>query len=112
MCPKCKKDFDTGVKAAYKLGFADGERQLEITINTIKKTHRALFDELLRLDKTQPTDFANSVRVPLRMMRRIIKFYSNHNYAYMAKKLRALVKNQHGIEDEAIEKALKAEVTK
>ena len=112
MCPKCKKDFDTGVKAAYKLGFADGERQLEITINTIKKTHRALFDELLRLDKTQPIDFVDSVQVPLRTMRRIIKHYRKHNYAYMVNQLKTLIKNQHGIEDEAIEKALKAEVTK
>jgi len=30
----------------------------------------------------------------------------------MVNQLKTLIKNQHGIEDEAIEKALKAEVTK
>ena len=112
MCPKYKKDFDAGVKAAYKLGFADGELQLEKTILLVKKTHRALFDELLRLDTARPVVFKDTIEIPVRTVRGIIKLCVKQKNFYMAKKLRALVKNQHGIEDKSLEKALKAEVTK
>jgi len=101
--PKCKKDFETGVKAAYKLGFKEGEQQLKETIVKIKKVHKELFKELLRLDYARPTGFAGCVAIPKRMVRKIINFYAEQGNEYMPKKLQALIRSQCGIEGELLE---------
>lgn len=57
-CPKCKKDHEVGVKAAYKLGLLAGKedqgRLLWVAVNRIQKTLGHLFDEIRRCDKENP----------------------------------------------------------
>jgi predicted double-glycine peptidase len=47
-------EFTQREKDIYKLGFRNGEAQLQQTINCIKATHSNLMDELLRLDLDKP----------------------------------------------------------
>lgn len=57
-CPKCKKDYEAGVKAAYKLGLMAGKedqgRLLWVAVNRIRKTIGHLFDEIIRCDRENP----------------------------------------------------------
>lgn len=57
-CPTCKKDYETGVKAAYKLGLLAGKedqgRLLWVAVNRLQKTFGHLFDEVQRCDKGNP----------------------------------------------------------
>jgi len=48
------KQFTAREKEIYRLGFLNGETQLQVTINNIKATNRHLMDELLRLDFEKP----------------------------------------------------------
>lgn len=70
-CPKCKKDFEKGVKSAYKLGLLDGENRLKKTINKILRNNNVILtanqrltQELLRLDLFFPLQDINSIIIP------------------------------------------------
>ena len=97
-CPTCKKDFAGGVKAAYKLGIHEGENRLQITINCIKKTHRRLFNELLRLDRVLPLDSA-SIKMSRHEAEKLVTYLlknkqTHHTNYYQAKKIKKLITSQ------------------
>ncbi len=58
-------------RAFYKLGFQDGEQQLKKTLNVLTTTNRELWDELVRLDKTDPIE--DEILIPTKMVERIIR---------------------------------------
>jgi hypothetical protein len=79
-CPECKKDFDEGVKSAYKLGLLDGEERLKETINKVLKNNTKLLvinqelaRELLRLDQLLPLKDKPSIIIPLKKAEQILK---------------------------------------
>ena len=74
ICPKCKKDFEKGVKAAYKLGRMDGRDAMQETLNCLAKTHHELFYELKRLDRVFPlVDAPGVVILKVSAAKRILK---------------------------------------
>jgi hypothetical protein len=94
-CEKCKKDFAAGVKAAYKLGLQDGNNRLSHTINLIHKTNRALYDELLRLDRLEPLN-VNSVVLSREQVDGIIAALRKAGKFYQARKLKKIETSQIG----------------
>ena len=94
-CEKCKKDFAAGVKAAYKLGLQDGGNRLSHTINLIHKTNRALYDELLRLDRTEPQKI-NSVILTREQMEGIIAALRKAGKFHQVRKLKKIEISQLG----------------
>ena len=92
-CPKCKKDYAAGVKAAYKLGLLEGENRLQTTINCIHKTNRALLNELLRLDKKKPLNDC-SIKMSRDYVERLIKTMRKVNMPHRAQQLQAMIDEQ------------------
>ena len=92
-CPKCKKDYAAGVKAAYKLGLMEGENRLQTTINYIHKTNKALFDELLRQDKEQPLDGCY-IKVSRDLAEKFIKTFKRYNRQDRVKQIQDLIDSQ------------------
>lgn len=93
-CPKCKKDFAKGVKAAYKLGLLDGENRLKLTINLMARTNGNLFNELTRLDRWQPLD-DSTIKLTPKLISGLVKFLKvSKNGGYYARKLERLRKKQ------------------
>lgn len=92
-CPTCKKDFDAGVIAAYKLGQLDGTEEMQKMINVLSTTNRRLFDELLRLDKRLPVlgdPKYITITLSLRQWRIItqrLKIHREHYHARMIDKM-------------------------
>jgi len=77
-CSKCKKDFEQGVKTAYKLGLLDGEDRVRKTINAVLKSNNKLAganqdlaEELLRLDQFFPLQDTPSIIIPLKKAKQI-----------------------------------------
>jgi hypothetical protein len=99
-CKECKKDFAAGVKAAYKLGLQDGRGQLNHTINLIHKTNRALYDELLRIDKFNPLS-VNSVILSREQVKGVITALRKAGKFYQARKLKRIETSQIGDPDSA-----------
>lgn len=62
-CKLCKKDYDEGVKAAYKLGLMDGEKRSARTIRLLRRTNKNMWVEFGRLDDTYPNPFDPDVIV-------------------------------------------------
>jgi len=93
VCPKCKKDFAEGIKAAYKLGLLDGGNRSQQTINCLKKTNGHLWNELTRLDKYQPLE-ENAIKLSVQMAESIIKSLKRKGYHKQAKKIVRLVEAQ------------------
>lgn len=82
-CSKCEKDFEAGVKSAYKLGLMDGENRRTKTIskvlrnnNIVLRANQRLSHELLRLDKILPRSDAPSVIITLKRAKQIRKHIS------------------------------------
>ena len=92
-CQKCKKDYEAGVKAAYKLGLLEGENRLQTTINCIHKTNRHLLEELLRLDKEKPLDDC-SIKMSRNYAERLIKTLKKVNRPHRAQQLQAMIDEQ------------------
>ena len=92
-CPKCKKDYAAGVKAAYKLGLLEGENRLQTTINCIHKTNRHLLDELLRLDKVNPLDDC-SIKMSRDYAEKLIKTMKRANRLDRADQIQAMIDEQ------------------
>ena len=90
--PKKDRKISETDRAFYKLGFQDGERQLERTIILLKTTNKRLWDELTRLDRVDPVA---GVLVPEVMAHRIIKVLRKpmRNY-HLAKKLKKLLQKE------------------
>ena len=79
-CPKCEKDFEAGVKSAYKLGLMDGEKRLKQTIskvlrnnNIVLRANQRLAQELLRLDILLPLSDSPSVIITLKRAKQLQK---------------------------------------
>ena len=73
-CPKCKKDYEEGVEAAYKLGLIDGERVAQKTVALLSTTNRAMLDEFNRLDYLIPNpNHPDTVTVPIKIVAGLIK---------------------------------------
>lgn len=77
-CSKCKKDFEAGVKAAYKLGLQDGEERLKKTINKVLRNNtviltanQRLAQELLRLDDIYPVKDTPVIIIPWKKAKQI-----------------------------------------
>ena len=97
-CPKCKKDYAAGVKAAYKLGLLDGENRLQRAITLLRKTNNHLLNEILYLDKKSPLD-VNSVKLPREYILVLIKFINRAGKGkYHKNKLQAMMEEQIGVE--------------
>ena len=92
-CPHCKKDFEAGVKAAYKLGLIEGENRLQTTINCIKITNRRLFNELLRLDKHQPLSDC-CIRISRGDAERLVAYLNRHKAFVIAKRIQNALDTQ------------------
>ena len=92
-CPKCKKDYAAGVKAAYKLGLLEGENRLQTTINCIHKTNRALLNELLRLDKKKPLNDC-SIKMSRDYAEKLIKTMKRVNRFDRADQIQAMIDEQ------------------
>lgn len=92
-CPNCKKDLTADFKRVYKIGIIEGERRLQVKINCLEKTHRQLFDELLRLDKEQPLESC-CIRMSRSEAKRLVKFMLKHKHKYHAEKIRKLITSQ------------------
>ena len=105
-CPKCKKDYEAGIEAAYKLGILDGENRLHRTINHIKATHREMLKELLRLDREQPlTD--NCIKLGRLEVEKIIRYILRKNKnSRLAKNLQKKIDEQINISPEVIQQFL------
>ena len=71
-CPHCKKDFKAGIKAAYNLGVNESYRRYQLHLNNITKTHRRLFDELLKMDFREPLN-ANRVYFSRKFLTRLLR---------------------------------------
>ncbi len=108
-CPKCKKDYASAVKAAYKLGLLDGENRLQRTITLLKIVNRRLFNELLFLDKKSPLD-VNCVKITREYVRKLIKYFSKtKNGNYHKDKLQEMMNIQLG-EAETAQSKLRKEL--
>ncbi len=83
-CPKCKKDFKAGVKAAYKLGIQDGKNQYNLHLNNIERTFHNLFDQLRVMDMREP-DMANRVYFSRKFIDRLKKALRKANLMYWYK---------------------------
>ena len=89
---KIKKDRQITLtdRVFYKLGFQDGERQLEYTMRLLKATNNRLWNELCRLDRVDPIA---GVLVPEVMVSQIIKALNKPTKNYpLAKRLKKLIK--------------------
>ena len=57
-CPRCKKDYEKGRKAAYRLGLRAGRedqgRLLQTAVNNLQVVFGHLFDEIVRCDRENP----------------------------------------------------------
>ena len=72
-CDKCKKDYDAGVEAAYKLGLLDGEHIAQKTIALLTTTNRAFLEEFQRLDYLIPNpQHPDTICVPIKIVAGII----------------------------------------
>jgi predicted double-glycine peptidase len=75
-CPYCQKDLSEDFKTVWKLGYLEGEMQLQRTINLIKATINNLTDELLRLDYEKPVVYDPRmvvIQIKLTRLRKFVK---------------------------------------
>ena len=117
-CPYCKADFEQAVKAAYKLGMLDKEKQMKRTIeklqranqrawnkisqtiNSLRKTNHYLWNLILGLDIGQPLspdDCSTSIVLTIQTMNQIIRALKqikrrDKNYRYH-KRLAGILQN-------------------
>lgn len=92
-CPTCKKDLTVDFRGVFKLGVLEGERRLQVTINCIKKTHRQLFKELLRLDRIQPLDSV-CIKMNRNEAKKLVRYLIKHKHKYQAEKIINLITSQ------------------
>lgn len=77
-------------QAFYKLGFQNGQQQLERTLILLRTTNNQLWDELTRLDREDPV---TGVVVPEVMVQQIIRALRKPTRNYrLARKLNNLPK--------------------
>jgi len=66
-CDKCKKDYEEGVEAAYKLGLMAGEEKSQETMKLLARTNRQIFEEFQRIDEINPNPFdPDVVHIPIK----------------------------------------------
>jgi hypothetical protein len=89
-CGACGKDFEAGIKAAFKLGLQHG-------LSKSERRLRAVYDELVHLDKYCPSDDTiEQVRVPLHYYLRLIIVLKKSGNPYHVSQLRKLMREQLG----------------
>lgn len=78
-CSECDKDFEAGVKSAYKLGLMDGENRLNKTISKVKRNNNVILranhrltQEVLRLNDIHPLAGTPSVIIPIKKAKTIL----------------------------------------
>ena len=86
-CPKCKKDYEKGRKAAYRLGLLAGRedqgRFLQKAVNNLEAVFGHLFAEIVRCDRENPLnsdpDYVH-IKISKIILKKHIKKIRKHNY--------------------------------
>ncbi len=98
-CPKCKKDFQAGIEAAYGLGVLKGEegatleRKTQIKLNNMRATNHALLRELNQMDKKCPRDDCR-VWLSRDFVKRLIVSFRKYGGFHRAKQLKKIMRDQ------------------